>query len=183
MSPPPTGLDYPRWIAESLRLVARRALEEVDAHGLPAEHHFLITVRTDAPGVGLPGFLRKQYPEEITLVLENQFWDLVVDDEGFSVTLTFSGSRQRLFAPWEAVTAFADPPAQLALRFAPLGADTVEEPADGAGEAAEEPSPWGVPAGEGHEAEEAEGGSEGGASGEVVRIDRFRRRRDEDEDD
>lgn len=181
MSRPPEVLDYPRWIAESLRLVARRALEEVEARGLPPEHHFLVSVRTDAAGVGLPAFLRQQHPDEITLVLENQFWDLVVDDEGFSVTLAFAGSRQRLFAPWDAVTAFADPSAQLALRFALSEAEPGDEPQAEPGGPSAEPTRWGASATDETVDAEVDGGSEDGGNGEVVRIDRFRRRRDEDD--
>ncbi|HEX2163842.1 MAG TPA: ClpXP protease specificity-enhancing factor SspB [Thermoanaerobaculia bacterium] len=165
--PPPPAFDYRRWIAESLRHVVRRALEQVAAEGLPPEHHFLVSFASAAPGVVLPAFLRERYPEEITVVLENQFWDLVADEEGFSVTLAFAGSRQRVFAPWPAVTAFADPGAQLALRFVPADGEEAETGAE-------------------EEAAEVAGGEEkppaetGSGAGEVVRLDRFRRRREGD---
>lgn len=163
--PPPPALDYRLWIAESLRHVVRRALEQVAAEGLPPEHHFLVSFATPAPGVVLPAFLRERYPDEITVVLENQFWDLVADEEGFSVTLTFAGARQRVFAPWPAVTAFADPGAELALRFVPGGGEEAEAGTeDRAAAVAEEKPPE----------ETGDGG------GEVVRLDRFRRRREGD---
>lgn len=167
MSPlPPPELDYRLWIAESLRHVVRRALEQVAAEGLPPEHHFLVSFASGAPGVVLPAFLRERYPDEITVVLENQFWDLVADEEGFSVTLAFAGSRQRVFAPWPAVTAFADPEAQLALRFVPAEEDP----------AADEPEA--VPAGGDETVEPPPGAGPGRGGAEVVRLDRFRRRDD-----
>lgn len=164
MSPTEPGLAYPRWIAEALRLVARRALEHVENDGLPAEHHFLISFRSRAEGVRLPAFLRDEYPEEVTVVLQNQFWDLVADDEGFSVTLAFGGARHRIFVPWPALTAFADPGAQLALRF-----EMVREGENGAEEAAGEPETSGAEAPAGDPAR-------------VVSLDRFRRRREGDDE-
>jgi uncharacterized protein len=179
MSPPEPGLDYPRWIAEALRLVARRALEHVETDGLPGEHHFLLSFRSRAEGVRLPAFLRDQYPEEVTVVLQNQFWDLVADDEGFSVTLAFAGARHRVFVPWPALTAFADPGAQLALRF--------EMPAEGAGEGESEQAAGGEPRfaqAPAVEAGEAGGGPpEGGDPGRVVSLDRFRKRREGDDEE
>jgi hypothetical protein len=165
MSDPESVLDYPRWITEALRVVAQRALEHVEHEGLPDEHHFLLSFRTRAEGVRVPAFLRDQYPEEVTVVLQHQYWDLVVDEEAFSVTLTFGGARQRLFVPWPALAAFADPAAQLALRFEMAAA---EEEGQGGGEGgAGSPS-----------ASEDAGGDE---PGQVVSLDRFRRRREEED--
>lgn len=179
MSPPEPGLDYPRWIAEALRLVARRALEHVESDGLPGEHHFLLSFRSRAEGVRLPAFLRDKYPEEVTVVMQNQFWDLVSDDEGFSVTLAFGGARHRIFVPWPALTAFADPGAQLALRF--------EMAAEGGGEAAGAPSGGGEPrfarSSGGEEAEEGDAEAPGGDPGRVVSLDRFRKRREGDDEE
>lgn len=170
MSPTEPELDYPRWITEALRVVARRALEHVEHEGLPEEHHFLLSFRTRGEGVRLPSFLRDQYPEEVTVVLQHQYWDLVVDEEAFSVTLTFGGARHRIFVPWPALTAFADPAAQLALRF------EIAEAAEG-GEGEGAASPFDAVAG-GAAAPEA--GEEGEEPGEVVSIDRFRKRREDD---
>ncbi|HEX6202494.1 MAG TPA: ClpXP protease specificity-enhancing factor SspB [Thermoanaerobaculia bacterium] len=175
MSPPEPGLDYPRWIAEALRLVARRALEHVETDGLPGEHHFLLSFRSRAEGVRLPAFLRDQYPDEVTVVLQNQFWDMVADDEGFSVTLAFAGARHRIFVPWPALTAFADPGAQLALRF--------EMSAEGAGEGAAEDREAGesrFAAPPSHPAGGPEG--VGGDPARVVSLDRFRKRREGDDE-
>ncbi|HEX2253714.1 MAG TPA: ClpXP protease specificity-enhancing factor SspB [Thermoanaerobaculia bacterium] len=165
-------LDYPRWIAEALRTVARRALAQVAEEGLPGEHHFFLTFRTRDPGVRLPDPLRDQ-SEEITIVLQNQFWDLVVDDEAFAVTLTFGGARQRVVVPFAALTAFADPSVPFGLRF-DLAPGEVEE--GGAEEASEEPE-----AGTGQgDAPAAAPPSEDGErrGGEVVSLDRFRKKKE-----
>lgn len=119
-------LDYQAMVQRALLGVLREALEVAAEEGLPGEHHFYLSFRTRDPGVVVPAFLRDRFPEEVTVVLQNQFWDLHVDDEGFSVTLAFEASRQRVGVPWEAVTAFIDPAAEFALRFG------VPEPEDGA---------------------------------------------------
>lgn len=136
-----TPLDYQAMVRRALRSVLREALAEVAEEGLPEGHHFFVGFRTAEPGVSLPSFLRERYPQEMTVVLQNQFWGLETDDEGFSVTLAFGGSRHPIFVPWEAVTTFVDPPAEFALRF-DLPDDGAVEPAE-AGEApgAEETTP------------------------------------------
>lgn len=129
-------LDYQHLIRDALRDVVRRAMEQVAEHGLPGEHHFYLSFRTEAEGVSVPQVLSRRYPEEITVVLQNQYWGLEVDEEGFSVTLAFDGSRQPIAVPWEALTAFVDPAAELALRFGP------ERPGgDGDGEGEGEAAP------------------------------------------
>lgn len=114
-------IDYQKLLQESLREALRGAVRKILAlvaeEGLPGEHFFYIGFRTDRPGVHIPRLLRDQYPEEMTVVLQNQFWDLDVDSESFSVTLAFGGSRQRLTIPFHALTAFADPSAEFGLRF------------------------------------------------------------------
>jgi hypothetical protein len=110
-------IDYPKIIQEALRDVVRRVLIQVAETGLPGEHHFLIAFRTEHPGVHVPRFLRDMYPDEIKVILQHQFWDLVVDEEAFSVTLTFNASRNRVTVPFAAVTAFVDPSVELVLRF------------------------------------------------------------------
>ena len=117
----PDKIDYPALLQHAMRDVVRRVLEQVAEHGLlPSENHFLISFRTDAPGVEIPRFLRDQYPQELNIVLENQFWDLEVTPEDFSVVLSFGGSRQRLTIPFAALTVFLDRPANFGVRFEPL---------------------------------------------------------------
>jgi hypothetical protein len=104
-------------VENALRSVVRDALSVTAERGLPGTHHFYVTFRTDFPGVAIPDFLRAQYPEEMTIVLEHQFWDLKVDDERFSVTLSFHSQAQRLVVPLAAITAFADPSVKFGLEF------------------------------------------------------------------
>jgi uncharacterized protein len=123
----PEKIDYPAILQEALRDAVRRVLEQVSEHGLPGEHHFYVGFRTDFPGVEVPRFLREQYPEEITIILQNQFWGLEVGPEDFSVLLSFGGSRQRLRVPFAALTAFADPSADFGLRFQAAGTSETPE--------------------------------------------------------
>ena len=123
----PDSLDYAGFLQDALRDMVRRVLEHVTEYGLPGEHHFYIGFRTDHPDVRIPGFLRDQYPEEIRIVLQNQFWDLEVDEEAFSVSLSFGAARQRLTVPFAALTEFRDPAANLLLAFE-TGRGTEGEP-------------------------------------------------------
>jgi hypothetical protein len=113
----PDKIDYSAILQDALRDAVRRVLEQVAEHGLPGEHHFYIGFRTAFPGVEVPRFLRDQYPEEVTIILQHQFWGLEVTPDAFSVLLTFGGSRQRLMVPFAALTTFADPSADFGLRF------------------------------------------------------------------
>ena len=102
----------------------RQALETLAASQEPGEHHFYINFQTTHSGVSVPGFLRAQYPEEVTVVLQHQFEDLYVEESGFEVTLSFSGQRHRLIVPFTAVTSFADPSVNFSLQ---LGQQTMTE--------------------------------------------------------
>jgi len=102
---------------QALRGVVRTVLADVAKKGLPGEHHFKITFATTAPGVRLSDRMRAQYPEAMTIVLQHQFWDLTVDDEGFEVGLSFGGITERLAVPFDAVTAFYDPAVQFGFQF------------------------------------------------------------------
>jgi len=110
-------IDYGTLLQRALRSVVRVVLERTVREGLPGEHHFYLSLRTDHQGTQVPPFLRQRFPEEITVVLQHQFRDLSVDDEGFAVTLRFDGMPARLVVPWEAVVAFFDPTAEFGLRF------------------------------------------------------------------
>jgi hypothetical protein len=113
------SIDYQRFVEDALRDAVRRLLAEVAEQGLPGEHYLYIGFDTGHPGVVMPRSLRDLYPQEMTLVLQHQFWNLEVDAGGFAVELSFSGSRQRLAIPFAALTIFADPSAEFALRFMP----------------------------------------------------------------
>jgi hypothetical protein len=116
------GLRYDRMIDAAFRGVVRRALTEAAADGLPGDHHFYLTFRTDHPGVEIAPGLRAQYPQEMTVVLQYQFYGLEVDEERFAVTLSFGGVRERLSVPFAAITTFADPSVNFALQFQPIEA-------------------------------------------------------------
>ncbi len=110
-------LRYDRLIDDALRGVLKRVLAETVENGLPGNHHFYITFRTAAPGVDIPDRLHARYPEEMTIVLQNQYWGLEVEDDFFRVTLSFDKLNERLTVPFEAVTMFADPSVQFGLQF------------------------------------------------------------------
>ena len=111
------SIDFAKLIDGALRGVLRRALECATDHGLPGLHKFYITFETQKVGVQLSTALAAQYPEEMTIVLEHQFWDLDITDDDFSVTLSFGGKRERLFIPLDAVSAFVDPSVNFGLQF------------------------------------------------------------------
>lgn len=102
---------------DALRGVVRRVLVDAARDGLPGEHHFYITFDTRAPGVRLSNRMREKYPLEMTVVLQHQYWDLVVNDHGFEVGLSFGGIPERLLVPFEAVKGFFDPSVQFGLQF------------------------------------------------------------------
>ena len=156
---PESLLSYDQWMEDALRAVVARGLAHVVAEGLPGEHHFYITFRTDYPGVNIPARLLAQYPEEMTIVLQHQFKDLFVDESAgvFGVNLSFGGVNSALTVPLAAVTAFVDPHVQFGLRFR-----TVAPVADVGPETAE-------PAAVKHVAD---------ATPQIVSLDAFRRKRD-----
>ncbi len=128
--PPESLLPYDEWTEEALKHVMVRALRHAAANGLPGEHHFYITFRTDHPGTVIPARLRAQYREEMTIVLQHQFWDLTVDELAglFTVGLSFGGVASTLRIPLAAVTAFADPYVNYGLRFRTETHETPAEP-------------------------------------------------------
>ena len=112
-----TTLSYERLVENALRGVLHQALKITESQGLPGAHHFYITFDTTHPDVQMADSLRALHPNEMTIVVQHQYWDLVVDDEHFEIALSFSGVNQHLSIPFEAVTAFADPHAKFGLQF------------------------------------------------------------------
>ena len=110
-------LRYDRMVEQALRGVVREALLVAAAKGLPGAHHFYITFRTRTPGVAVPDYLEQRYPDEMTIVIEHQFWDLEITEEGFSVTLSFQNKPEHVTVPFAAITAFADPSVKFGLQF------------------------------------------------------------------
>jgi uncharacterized protein len=152
---------YEKMVETALRGVAREALARAARDGLRGGHHFYVTFRTGAPGVVLPPPLLIKYPEEMTIVLQHQYWGLEVGDLAFSVTLSFSGRMERLNVPFTAITTFADPSVKFGLQFE-VPKDARPEPVPSV------PAPAAVPAGDAEKSERP--------AAEIVTLDRFRRR-------
>ncbi len=156
-------LQYNVMVEAALRAVVRQALTDVARVGLPGNHHFYITFRTAYPGVRVPEYLKARYPAEMTIVLQFQFYDLEVDDTGFSVMLTFNNKPETLAIPFAAITVFADPSVNFALPFQAPELPPVEASAPAvapkpAAKAVEKPA------------------DDGEKSGEVVSLDKFRKK-------
>jgi uncharacterized protein len=157
---------YDVLIENALRDVVYQAMSKVARDGLLEDHHFYITFQTTHPGVDIPDYLKKQYPDEMTIVLQHQFFGLKVDKDGFSVMLSFNNVRERLSIPFKAITTFADPSVNFALQFQTPGAVEEDEPR---GEASEVPD----------EAKDKVVSSDGVVEekrGEVISLDSFRKR-------
>lgn len=122
MSKTPT-FDYETLVQESLRNVIKETLTTAAKDGLPGKHHFYISFKTDYPGVDIPDYLLEEYPEDITIVLQYEFWDLEVHNDAFSVTLCFNDVHERLNVPFGAVVSFVDPSVKFGLQFAPAELD------------------------------------------------------------
>ena len=153
---------YDKMVENALRGVVRDALLLAAEEGLRGAHHFYLGFATEMPGVAIPEYLRGKYPGEMTIVLQHQFWDLEVGEEAFSVTLSFQKQLERLTVPFAAVRSFADPSVNFALEFAgpPVEQDTAKLPAA----LPAQPKPQG------------ETQPEEKPAGEVVSLDRFRKR-------
>jgi len=162
----------------ALRGVVRTVLADAAKKGLPGEHHFKITFNTTAPGVKLSERMRGRYPEEMTVVLQHQFWDLIVTEQGFEVGLSFGGIPERVGVPFDAITAFYDPAVQFGFQFeiieaSPAGDTNVKATENAAGPVMPKPESLAAPA----PAPTTEAPApDGGAGGEVVRLDRFRKK-------
>lgn len=104
-------------VEEALRSVVRTALTEAATNGLPGDHHFYITFKTQLAGVDIPAFLRQKYEDEMTIVLQHQFWGLKVTEERFEVLLSFNDVHEKLSIPFTAITGFVDPSVKFGLQF------------------------------------------------------------------
>ncbi len=115
---PDSLIPYDEIVQEALRAVVGRVLGEVEATGiLPGEHHFYITFKTSAAGVDIPRHLSERFPDEMTIVIQNRFWELKVREDGFEVGLSFNQAPAKLFIPFPAITGFVDPAVNFALQF------------------------------------------------------------------
>jgi len=156
---------------DALRGVLRRVLTDAAEQGLPGEHHFYITFMSKAEGVKLSPRLLSQYPQEMTVILQHQFWDLIVTDDHFEVGLSFGGIPERLVIPFDSITHFFDPSVQFGLQFET--AETAETEAEAP--AAEAPATAKAEAADDNDNPDGDDTNpQGGA--EVVRLDRFRKK-------
>lgn len=154
-------LRYDKMVEKALRDVVRNALTMVARDGLPGDHHFYISFHTQYPGVEIPDHLRKQYPEEMTIVLQYQFFGLKIEPELFSVTLSFNNIREKLVIPFQAITTFADPSVNFALQFQSVNDDDDAEDAE---------------PGTAKDADKAEKPAADEKRGEVISLDMFRKK-------
>ena len=170
MSDGPDTIDYGNLMHRAMRGLIQEVLEDVAEKGLPGRHHFFITFDTRHPGVAIADWLRERYPEEMTIVIQHWYENLVVDDDGFAITLNFGNNPEPLYIPFDAIQTFVDPSVEFGLRFE--NHESVDE--EGAGE---EPSEDGAEAGaqapEEPGEEEAASAEKGAA--EVVSLDSFRK--------
>jgi hypothetical protein len=165
---PTDHIRYDVLARDALRGVLRRVLSDAAEHGLPGDHHFFITFLSKADGVKLSPRLLAQYPEEMTIILQHQFWDLVVSDDRFEVGLSFGGIPERLVVPFASIKSFFDPSVQFGLQFEPSEAqsDAPNLPAVPPAAALPVAPP---PAEKDQPAKQGDGA-------EVVRLDRFRKK-------
>ncbi len=167
-------IDYGNLMHRAMRGLIQEVLSDVAANGLPGQHHFFITFDTGHPGVALAEWLRERYPEEMTIVIQHWYENLVVDDDGFAITLNFGNNPEPLYIPYDAIRTFVDPSVEFGLRFE--NHESGEEEGAGkppGGEDAHESAPE-KPRGSAEEAaEKAAEGKEGAA--EVVSLDSFRK--------
>ena len=190
---------YDVLVQDALRGVVRKVLTEVSKAGLPGDHHFYIAFDTTAPGVRISSRLREKYPNEMTIVLQHQFWELTVTEQAVEVGLSFGGAAEKLFVPFTAIKGFFDPSVQFGLQFEPekSGRQQAAGPNMGMGEPGElteiaqplpateqdlkGPEPDTAAAGADNTSKStkddaAEGNADDAASADVVSLDSFRKK-------
>jgi hypothetical protein len=171
-------LGYEQLMQTALRSVVKMALERVALQGLPGAHHFYITFDTRHPEVRLAEYLKTRYPEEMTIVLQHQFWGLKITDDRFEVTLSFNKVGEHIVVPYAAIKAFFDPSVQFGLQFKAPGVPMIRRPQSlptGATPPVKAPNgnsaAAGAPKADAPPREETKS-----ASGEVVSLDAFRKK-------
>ena len=177
-------LRYDLMVEDALRDVVRRSLEIAATRGLPGDHHFYITFRTAHPGVKIPAHLHERYANEMTVVLQYQFWGLEVGEREFRVTLSFNDKPERLVIPFEAIKAFADPSVRFGLQFDSL--DDEEEDGEDAADvetavtdfdfAATETASDSAAGDAANKSKDKRGGEETAPADKVVTLDAFRKK-------
>ena len=181
---------YDLLVQDALRSVVKKVLSDAARNGLPGDHHFNISFKTRAQGVNIPSSIKQRYPEEMAIILQHEFWDLVVGAEQFEVSLNFSRKPERLTIPFDAITGFSDPSVPFGFKLEPRGAvDATQapkeapvpvpapqrEPAAKSGRSARPESPAKLVAAPKAEDKPSEKPAEGDAA-KVVSIDSFRKK-------
>ncbi|WP_299922102.1 ClpXP protease specificity-enhancing factor SspB [uncultured Pelagimonas sp.] len=123
-----SGIDYGKLMHHAMRGLIQTVLEDVKQNGLPGEHHFFITFDTGHPDARLADWLKERYPEEMTVVMQHQYDDLEVTDEGFSITLSFGDAPEPLYIPYDSIETFVDPSVEFGLRFESQDGDEDDDP-------------------------------------------------------
>ncbi|MBO9464689.1 hypothetical protein J7443_05575 [Tropicibacter sp. R15_0] len=152
-----SGIDYGKLMHHAMRGLIQTVLEDVKENGLPGDHHFFITFDTRHEGAKAADWIKERYPEEMTVVMQHEYDDLTVTDDGFSITLYFGGAPENLTIPFDAIQTFVDPSVEFGLRF-----ETQDELDDDGPEPPDDDPDGGEPEPEHHDAE-------------VVSLDRFRK--------
>lgn len=171
-------MNYEQMAQNALRGVVRMALERVAKQGLPGDHHFYITFESQHPGVVMSEWLKERYPEEMTIVVQHQFWGLAIRPDAFDISLSFHKVGEQLTVPFEAVKAFFDPSVQFMLQFKPVAGQGPKRPTALTEQPAIQPmkpaakaeTPAPAPSGDGDKPKDPAGG------GEVVSLDKFRKK-------
>lgn len=166
-------LRYDQMVERALRGVVREALTQAAEHGLVGDHHFYLTFQTAHPEVDVPPYLRDKYADEMTIVLQYQFYDLIVEEDRFLVTLSFNNKLEPLHIPFAAITTFADPSVNFALQFQALPSmdEDGEEDEDATGEDTKAGSDDTEARGDG-----ADGTGDDDGAAKVITLDRFRKK-------
>jgi len=150
-------IDYGQLMHRAMRGLIRQVLRQVAEHGLPGDHHFFITIGTRLPGVQMAAWLRDRYPEEMTIVIQHWYENLVVDEDGFAITLNFGNSPEPMYIPFDAISTFVDPSVEFGLRFETQVGEEDDEEDEG-------------------DAEESEGEeARAPREAEIVSLDKFRK--------
>ena len=121
------NFDYDEMVQEGLRSVVRDILRKVAKEGLPGSHHFYVTFQTNRPDVTIPDYLLEKHPEEVTVVLQHQFWDLKVHDKFFEVALSFNDMQETIKVPFATIISFLDPSVKFGLQFVPGEVETSQK--------------------------------------------------------
>jgi uncharacterized protein len=177
---------YDLLVQDALRSVVRKVLSDTARNGLVGDHHFNIAFKTQAPGVVAPAAVKQRFPDEMSIILQHEFWDLVVTPDAFEVSLNFSRKPERLTVPFDSITGFTDPSVPFGFKLEPR----VSEPATSAAPAAQEkeatpaaakpapvkPAKPSQPASTPKSAQRAENPAEPAGEAKVVSIDAFRKK-------